>query len=271
MACRSDMPTDRLPGSAPLYVALHLKHGARAGGSPFCSDQSLVRACLASPHLWVLFLVFCAGLPPSAARAQAEFSCTEVLGFSQSLQWYTGGSRPEGGNADRSAELRVDQFLPNWQGRFTFGAAIDRWKDDEYLGWEGVYVSREPCPREEIDRVVFNVSGSARSIDEWVAAIDSVASLVTIKYPAAREVVMQPVVGAPEAKCEQVRAAQNHPVIFAAIAVVAERHVHITQGPGPKVATCDEFADQMGHLTEAGAQHIQHDIRVYFRVRSDGR
>lgn len=200
---------------------------------------------------------------PSPVNGQAGYSCTEVLGFSQSMQWYAAlsiANRPASGD---SFELGPDEFLPAWQGRFTFGAAIERWTDSDFPGWEGTYVSPSQCARGEVDRVVFNVSGEARSADEWATAIESVAELVRGKYPGARTVVMQPVIGAPPGECEEVRAAQNHPTIVQGIARAEELGL-ITAGPNPTVSSCSQFSDALGHLTASGAEHVQAILRAYY-------
>lgn len=49
--------------------------------------------------------------------AQDSFSCTEVIGFSQSWQWFTGKSMSEARN---NVSVSEDAFLSNWQGRFEY-------------------------------------------------------------------------------------------------------------------------------------------------------
>lgn len=57
----------------------------------------------------------------------------------------------------------TEGFLDGWQGRFTFGAAIERWMDASYVGWEGQFTSPMHCERDDVDRVVFNVFGAEPS------------------------------------------------------------------------------------------------------------
>lgn len=208
-------------------------------------------------------LILSAVLVPSQVKGQSGYSCTEVLGLSQSMQWYAAVSMADGPARSDSWELGPDDFLPGWQGRFTFGAAIERWTDSDFAGWGGTYVSPSHCAPEEVDRVVFNVSGEARSADEWATAIESVAELVRARYPSVRAVVMQPVIGAPPGECEEVRAARNHPTIVQGIARVAQRGA-ITAGPKPTVSTCSHFEDALGHLTASGAEHVQGILRAYY-------
>lgn len=207
----------------------------------------------------------------ASARAGQDFACTQVLGFSQSLEWFGGLSladhTPEGREPE-SPSLDAPAFLPTWQGRFYMGAAVEAWMDPGYPGWSGTHArARETpahCNRDEVDRVVFNVSGAARSPDAWAEAVDSVSALVRAKFPAVRRVVMQPVVGAPEGECRDVRAARNHPVIAEGIRRAAERGA-VTAGPEPKVTACDQFRDDLGHLTREGAEHVRVVLREHYR------
>ena len=123
------------------------------------------------------------------SRSETGFSCTQVLGFSQSMEWYAGLSLAD--YVDRNARpdlsaLDPDAFLPAWQGRFFMGAAVERWTDPDFAGWSGpdrlAHETPARCGRDEVDRVVFNVSGAARSPDAWAAAVDSVAD-VPVELP----------------------------------------------------------------------------------------
>lgn len=213
------------------------------------------------------------GTPMQSAE---RFSCTRVLGFSQSMEWYAGLSvtdqRDEGTRPDLSA-LAPDAFLSGWQGRFFVGAAIGKWTDPDFRGWSGAHrrVHETPahCGRDEVDRVVFNVSGAARSPDAWAAAVDSVADLIRSKFSAVRRIVMQPLVGAPEGECTDVRAARNHPVIVQDIRRAADRG-GVTAGPSPGVASCDQFSDDLGHLTVEGAEHVRRILREHYRSSTAG-
>lgn len=228
------------------------------------SRRSVMSRCVNRRLSGVLgLLVLSTVLVPFRVKAQSGYSCTEVLGFSQSMQWFAASSFANLPASGDSWELGSRNFLPGWQGRFTFGAAIDRWVNSDYSGWEGTYVSPSHCAREEVDRVVFNVSGEARSADEWAAAIESVAQLVRAKYPEVRAVVMQPVVGAPPGECQAVRAARTHPTVVEGIARAAERDV-VTAGPNPTVSACSQFRDALGHLTASGAEHVHGILRAHY-------
>lgn len=204
-------------------------------------------------------------------RARLGFACTQVLGFSQSLEWFGGlslESLADGAGSSEPPGLKQGGFLPAWQGRFYPGASVEDWMDPEHPGWSGPSATaRETpahCSREEVDRVIFNVSGAPRSPDAWAEAVDSVAAVVRAKFPAVRRVVMQPVVGAPEGECRDIRAARNHPGIAEGIRRAAEQGP-VTAGPKPKVAACKQYRDDLGHLTEEGAESIRAVLRDHYR------
>jgi len=220
---------------------------------------------------------------PSASAGEAEvkgsahgasgyiLACTQVLGFSQSMQWFAGFSLAAHAGEDGRPEpppLKRGTFLPGWQGRFFLGGAVEHWTDPAYPGWSGphdrAYETPAHCPPEEVDRVIFNVSGAARSPEEWAAAVESVAEVIRSKYPADPRIVMQPVVGAAEGMCRDIRAARNHPVIAEGIRMAAKQGI-VEAGPAPKVASCSEFIDEFGHLTGDAARRIQERLRAHYR------
>ncbi|MBS3822205.1 MAG: PD40 domain-containing protein [Phycisphaerae bacterium] len=100
--------------------------------------------------------------PDTARKPRGSFACTEVVGFSQTLEWYGSFSIDELGiERARSTVLEPGHFLPRWQARIVPGASVDQWRDPEFSGWEAPLRSETVCQREAIDRVVLNVSGSA--------------------------------------------------------------------------------------------------------------
>lgn len=210
-----------------------------------------------------------------AFSAPTGFSCTQVLGFSQSLEWYGGLSLADyiaGEGPPQSPTLEAGAFLPKWQGGFYMGAAVEKWTDPEFPAWSTTPATTHEktahCDRDQVDRVVFNVSGAARSADEWASVIESVAELIRENFPAVRQIVMQPVVGAPEGgECEEVRAARNHPGIAEGIRRVAQRGM-VEAGPEPKVESCDQFRDELGHLTKDGARHVRKKLETHYRDKA---
>jgi len=201
------------------------------------------------------------GATAAPAVAQQTFTCTEVLGFSQSWEWFTGRSL----SASRgNITVEPDDFLDGWQGRFQFGSSVELWKAADFQGWEGTYLSPQMCPREDVGRIVFNVSGAARDASAWADDIGTVAALIKAKYPSARRIVMVPVVGGPEGQCQDVRAAQNHPTVVAAIAMVTAADDRVAAGPSPTLSDCSHYADRLGHLAPAGAAEVHAALSKHF-------
>ena len=162
-------------------------------------------------------------------------------------------------------EFPQDVFLPAWQGRFSLGGAVEVWANPQNDPWDGHYRSKMVCQKDHVERVVFVVSGAAKSVDEWTRAISTVAAAIRSRYPAARVIVMQPVTGADPGQCPNVRAVSNQASIVAAIDRVAATSAgKIMAGPVSRVASCSQFSDLLGHLTDEGAKHVQQQLREFY-------
>jgi hypothetical protein len=82
-------------------------------------------------------LVIGAAARPAAAQ---DFSCTEVLGFSQSWEWFTGRSLSVfRGNIT----VEPADFLAGWQGRFQFGSSVELWTAADFAGWRVVAAAHD--------------------------------------------------------------------------------------------------------------------------------
>jgi hypothetical protein len=194
-------------------------------------------------------------ISPSIAQAQ-DFSCTEVIGYSQSMQWYFAGFQEQMGRG--RTQLR-------WQG----GGAIDNWADPGYAGWSGSgRVNGCSSNAERPDRIILDVSdGFHDEVGWWVGQINTVLGLIRARYPNARQIVLQPVVGGPGGgSCQiggqPVRAASNHPVIWQAINQVAGGDV--VAGAKPTVRSCGDYADSTGHLTDQAKGPIGTNIGQFY-------
>lgn len=188
----------------------------------------------------------CNGYVPQA------YTCTLVQGFSQTRQWFIGGS----------FETRV----PNpdqWQVRAISGAGIDTWADSNHANWTRRWVSDCSASATAPDRVVQNVSLNVFDQDPatYRPVIEQAVAVLREKLPSATEIVLQPVVGPPEdTLCEadnevgEVRAAHNHAAIVTAIRQVvdADEVGDLVAGPIPRVPSCDCFSDETGHLAACG-------------------
>jgi hypothetical protein len=184
----------------------------------------------------------------------ASFTCTEVVGFSQTAQW----------------ALEVPDFQDAvgdaaWQVRWAPGGAIYFWADPQYEGWDGD--AQSPCAdgADAPDRLVLTITSQEYEDDvaDFVGWIEDAVDAARARYPSLEQVVLQAVVGGPgNGSCSQggteVRAAHNHPLVDAAIAQVVGSGV--VTGPSPEVRTCDDYDDTTGHLVDAARAPIARAI-----------
>jgi uncharacterized delta-60 repeat protein len=206
----------------------------------------------------------------------ATFTCTEILGFSQSLMWH---ETPE-------FQQQIDDA--RWQMRFRSGGDVDLWADPNADAWSppvraqclgsGNVVLCTPCAQNSNapDRVVFTITLQAYESDVQVWAQKIRAAIATIhqKHPQVRQIVLQPVVGGPMGGgCPYpgqplgVRAAFNHPFIDQAIADVVHDSPDLVAGISPEVRSCADYSDNIGHLTPAARGPAGSQIGQYYALR----
>ena len=184
----------------------------------------------------------------------ANAACTEVIGFSQTLQLYKAGLE-QTANGDE------------WQLRANGGGGISQWANPDSRFWDTRDTPiQHNCASgsDEPDRVVLTISDGVQDVLSWVTVIDAAVTTTNLKVPSAKTITLQPVVGGPdEAFCPAsnrlgvVRASFNHPTIDEAIAIVAANPsigniVNVEVGFSPEVRNCDDYRDTTGHLTSAG-------------------
>ena len=99
-----------------------------------------------------------------------------------------------------------------------------------------------------------------------MADIRKVVGLVQQKYPGVRQILLMPVVGAPEGQCQNVRAASNYPTVVEAIGTVAGEGI-VRAGAAPVVADCSWFLGRLGHLTADAAASIKQQLQDHYRER----
>src|SRR4051794_38297857 len=78
--------------------------------------------------------------------ASAASSCTQIVGFSQTMQWYFGGFKTPANSA-------------NWELRWEGGGSIGNWADPNYSGWTDAYLV-DGCAQavNSPDRALINIS-----------------------------------------------------------------------------------------------------------------
>ena len=189
--------------------------------------------------------------PPDCGRAPATgpFTCTEVLGFSQTGMWYLDVARGGGGTFEPLVGDGV------WQLRAGAGAGVS-WQDLSFAGWTSTPYS--PCAQGSAspDRILLTIStpSGIPSLDWWVTNIQAEIATIRTKYPGVRQIILQPVVGGPNnGVCnfggnpsDPVHASVIHPTIDQAIAQVVGGDV--VAGMSPEVRTCADYMDNTGHL-----------------------
>ena len=214
----------------------------------------------------------------------SPFVCTQVIGFSQTSQWFYGLVDPAANLSDPVPLGGFQAVIDNhhWQLLWQGGAGIEEWSNPGFSGWNGEV--KEPCRQKanSPDRVLLTISGDLgmafRIIDPqvWADEIDRAVTTIVSKYPGVLQVILQPVVGGPDdAICissegGEVRASANHPVIDEAIAIVARSSsspVEVVVGFSPNVTDCSDYLDKLGHLTDNGKDAVGRIIGAFYNSR----
>jgi hypothetical protein len=155
------------------------------------------------------------------------------------------------------------------QLRWAGGAAIDSWADPGFWpGLSNACSSGSAAP----DRVVLNISGGHNSdVGWWRDQTRQAVANVRRHHPGLQTVYLQPVVGGPgHGACfingVQVRATFNEPFIAQAIDQLVAEGVG-AWGANPLAHSCADFADDIGHLTDAAKGAIAFDVGVFYQTR----
>jgi hypothetical protein len=201
-------------------------------------------------------LVACGGpevgalLPRPAALpgAPPAGSCTEVVGFSQTREWFIGFQGPAGDTVH--------------QGRTQNGAEIQFWANPTYYGWTSPVLSACSVGSSAPSAVLFNISGHyGDDVEAWAQGIRNALVVAHARYPGV-DIALMPVVGGADCYVNgvQVRASYQHPYISEAIDIVAAEDPYAYPGHRETVDTCSMFRDEKGHFTQPGAQDTGRDI-----------
>lgn len=194
---------------------------------------------------------------------EPPYRCTQVIGFSQTSEWFMQGV---------FEALAGDGY---WQLLWASGAGIERWAAPRFVGWSNPVVS--PCRlySDRPDRVVLNISTAlSPDVSSWARQIQAAVTNIRERYPDARRIVLQPVVGGPDGGLclvgeVPVRASRHFPLIVEAIEkVLAEDESGLlAQGAAPTVSTCADYQDRIGHLSAAARGSVALAIGSYYRER----
>ena len=219
---------------------------------------------------------------PTATPGSGAFTCTQVMGYSQTGNWYSDA-------VSNAFESAVDGS--RYQLRNFSGGAAQLWRDPNYGGWTASPFS--PCATNSSapDRVIFDVTESFwvnepcgihefdncdnpdTSVARVADDVRAVIALIRQKYPSVRQIYVQAVLGGPGGVvCTQpdpnngnaprrIRGTYNNPFIEQAIQqavsgnAVFARHF--------EVLSCNDFNTDtqfVGHLNDAAKQQVGHDI-----------
>lgn len=195
---------------------------------------------------------------------------TEILGFSQTYQWYTGQpfAFPISDPTFGPQKIFLSKYRPfaGCQARFGFGGDLTKWKDPDFIGYTGHVVHNLQQDRTGITRLIFNISGESRTGEDWQGDIENVIEILLGKYPNLAELYLQPVIGGID-PAANVRCVKNHPHILAAIKTIVNRSPHALLKVGAVIELPSEwFSDTIGHLTIAGAEIAKKLIFEFYNI-----
>jgi hypothetical protein len=193
------------------------------------------------------------------------FTCTEIVGYSVTEQWYNGGFTAAVPDPTR------------WQLRWYNGASIDLWaQGSAFAGWTDTYLTtRCALGWNAPDRIVLNVSGDYHADAAWwVSQVQRTINFIRTTYsPNVRQIVLQPPVGGPAgsmcsttdplAPLPWVRASYNWSIVEAAIRQLLSPSV--VQGAYTEVTGCGDYLDWVGHLaTGAPRQAVGSSVANFY-------
>jgi hypothetical protein len=184
--------------------------------------------------------------------------CTEVIGFSQTREWF----------------LDVPQFEQTvgndaWQLLWASGADVEQWADPAFAGWTAP--KQSSCTaNSQPNRVVLTITGGNGNVSDvswWTTVIRQAIVTTRSKYPSVTRVLLQPVIGGPQhAICTYsgvvVQASFNHPYIDQAIANLVGGDV--AAGMSPEVRTCADYRDSRGHIDDRALPAISLAVGQYY-------
>ena len=213
------------------------------------------------------------GGDPPPPPPPSGFTCTEIIGFSQTLMWH---ETPE-------FQQHIDDA--RWQMRFQSGGDVDVWGDPASAGWSapvatqclgsGSPVLCSPCAQGSgsPDRVILTITSHQydSNVPLWAQRIRTAVATIRREHPQVRQIVLQPVVGGPggavcptAANRQGIRATFNHPYIVQAIALVVPDSGDLVAGIAPEVQSCANYTDDLGHLAAAGRAFVGQEIGQYY-------
>lgn len=189
-------------------------------------------------------------------RSTTAATCTMIMGFSQTKEWYLAG---------------FESIVPNgqFQGLNVSGTEISDMADPNSTIWSywasGTVYSKCTTNWQTPDRVVLNISGDYNSNPTaWKNDIIAAVATIRNKLNPDPQILLQPVVGGPNHTDCGTRASYNHPYIDQGIALAVAQDSSLVAGFSPEVASCSQYRDDKGHLSSSGASHVAQRVGAYF-------
>ncbi len=171
-------------------------------------------------------------------------SCTRIIGYSQTRQWYL---------ASFETVVPDANFELFWSG----GAGIRRWASSD--DWDSGNLE-SPCATGAPARIVIDVGVGVEGLGDvngYASSIRDAVQMARTRFPDA-QIGLEPIVGGPgyqdcsivyQGSTYDVNASVAAPYVAQAIDQVIAEDPTIFRGPDPQVASCDMYRDQLGHLT----------------------
>ncbi len=212
-------------------------------------------AALVAIHLLAMTSITATAAAEEVSSRAAAYTCTQVLGFSQTRNWFRA--------------FQIDLGNSRYQLLQSTNGGL-KWQDPNFSGWSNPLIS--PCTQgsQDPDRIIDNISWRQDVTDVAFYVREIKDEVVTLRnrFPDA-DIVLQAVVGGPnDSTCGGVHTAIVHPAVEAAIqqVVAGDSALSAPVGPeAPEVAQCSHFRDDIGHLIDEQKDPMGRTIATFYR------
>lgn len=196
---------------------------------------------------------------PPDEDATPGITVTEILGQSQTEQWWP------------------KSHLSGWQARIEVGSGYMNWLEPDFKIWDTDKeitpgIDGVIYPSSDVERVVITIGKQTpQPLDTYASVLEETMVTVRAKYPALKQIVLQPLAGGPDrALCyiesEVVLTTQNLAAIEEAMAILTEKYADVKTGVVPLVDDCSEFEDFTGHLLPDGGDDVADQVDAFYNA-----
>jgi hypothetical protein len=202
---------------------------------------------------WIALALLLAACVPSARSDTGSVSCTRVLGFSVTMNWYEADGTPT-----ESGFERIIGEPDAWELMAAQGQGIADWGPGG-SGWNSpvTYASCSDSP----DRIVLQVATSeAESNAEVLSELRAAVAETHRRFPNA-QLDLMPMPGGPG--CGTF-AESIHDQMLHEIRQVTNG-TDTLEGPDTHTTACSQYRDDRGHLTVPGAVVIATQVAKFYR------